>query len=177
MRKVLLLARSLLVLVRWNGASNSMISLLFSIQYSHAIVLVLAIGQINRLSKQQLEEKMKLMEIMDQEEKIKQVVKLEREKAEAASKAANQALASARREAYQRRDAERKSIREAKQTEKLRTSTVYMGSIQQYQHFTREEILSATSSFSPSLMIGKGSNGTVYKCELRHRQAPPCMYT
>ncbi|GAB2265447.1 hypothetical protein Dimus_000502 [Dionaea muscipula] len=94
--------------------------------------------------------------------------KAEREKAEAASKAANQALASARREAYQRRDAERKSIREAKQTEKLRTSTVYMGSVQQYQHFTREEILSATSSFSPSLMIGKGYNGTVYKCELHH---------
>ncbi|GAB2227807.1 hypothetical protein Droror1_Dr00009634 [Drosera rotundifolia] len=43
-----------------------------------------------------------------------------------------------------------------------------MVSKRRYQHFTKEEIVSATSSLSPSLRIGSGSFGTVYKCELHH---------
>ncbi|KAL9249750.1 U-box domain-containing protein [Drosera capensis] len=125
-----------------------------------------ATRQISELFEQQLEEKMRLMEIIDREEKAKELAKLEREKAQAASHAAHKAWESAQKEAYQRKYAEQKAIHEAKEAEKLKT--VFMVSKRRYQHFTKEEIVSATSSFSPSLRIGSGSFGTVYKCELHH---------
>lgn len=73
------------------------------------------------------------------------------------------------REAVQRREAETKANREAREKEKLENALV--GSAQQYQKFTWEEIAIATSSFSENLKIGMGANGTVYKCNLYHTVA------
>lgn len=38
----------------------------------------------------------------------------------------------------------------------------------QYQKFTWEEIMEATSSLSDEFKIGMGAFGTVYKCKLHH---------
>ncbi|GAB4858836.1 hypothetical protein Ancab_010314 [Ancistrocladus abbreviatus] len=125
-----------------------------------------ACRRISDLSKLQLEEAMKLKEIEDKEEKAKELARLEKEKAEAALKEAEHAWGCAQREASQRRVAEMKAAREAREKEKLKN--VLTGPICQYQKFTWEEITSATSSFSEDLKIGMGSYGTVYKCKLHH---------
>lgn len=41
----------------------------------------------------------------------------------------------------------------------------------EYNRYTWEEIQASTSSFSSSLMIGKGSYGTVYKAKFHHTVA------
>ncbi|XP_010482459.1 PREDICTED: putative U-box domain-containing protein 53 [Camelina sativa] len=74
------------------------------------------------------------------------------------------------REAAQRREAEIKATREAKEKEKLAESSVVAPKLQ-YQEFTWEEIITATSSFSEDLKIGMGAYGAVYKCSLHHTTA------
>ncbi|GAB2239067.1 hypothetical protein Droror1_Dr00024980 [Drosera rotundifolia] len=87
-------------------------------------VLVAVVGEgaavISELFEQQLEEKMRLMEIIDREEKAKELAKLEREKAEAASHTAHKAWESAQKEAYQRKYAQQKAIHKVKYTISLR---------------------------------------------------------
>lgn len=66
----------------------------------------------------------------------------------------------------QRREAEQKAARDAKEREKLKNvlgETVY-----HYQKFTWEDIVSATCSLSEELKIGEGSYGAVYKCKLHY---------
>lgn len=71
------------------------------------------------------------------------------------------------REAAQRREAEMKATHEAKEKEKLEESSLVAPKLQ-YQEFTWEEIINATSSFSEDLKIGMGAYGDVYKCNLHH---------
>lgn len=71
------------------------------------------------------------------------------------------------REAAQRREAEMKATRDAKEKEKLEESSLVAPKLQ-YQEFTWEEIITATSSFSEDLKIGMGAYGAVYKCNLHH---------
>lgn len=71
------------------------------------------------------------------------------------------------REAAQRREDEMKAIHEAKEKGKLGESSLVAPKLQ-YQEFTWEEIITATSSFSEDLKIGMGAYGAVYKCNLHH---------
>ncbi|KAJ0042680.1 hypothetical protein Pint_18050 [Pistacia integerrima] len=121
---------------------------------------------MTNLNKRQLEEAAKLKEIHLMEEKALESARLEKEIYEAAKRDAEYVRECAEREVLQRREAELQALHEAKEKEKFESALV--GSVQQYQEFTWEEIASATSSFSENLKIGMGAYGTVYKCNLHH---------
>lgn len=112
---------------------------------------------------------MKLQEVSSREEKAKELARQEQERYEAAIKEAEHLKDSAEREAAERRDAETRALRVAKEKEKI--EKVLTGPVEQYQKFTWEEIVSATSSFSENHKIGMGAYGTVYKCHLHHTTA------
>lgn len=57
---------------------------------------------------------------------------------------------------------------EAKEKDKVEESSLVVAPKLQYQEFTWEEIVTATSSFSEDLKIGTGAYGDVYKCNLHH---------
>ncbi|XP_059666914.1 U-box domain-containing protein 35-like [Cornus florida] len=125
--------------------------------------------KLNDIHKRRLEEAMKLKEISFKEEEAKELAIQEKQKHEAAKKEAGSLKERVERETAERKEAEIKALREAKEKEKL--ENVLVGPVQQYQKFTWEEIISATSSFSDNLRIGMGAYGTVYKCSLHHTTA------
>lgn len=112
---------------------------------------------------------MKLKEVSLKEEEAKELARQEKEKCEAATREAVHVKGRADREASLRREAETKASHEAKEKEKL--ENYLTGPLQQYQKFTWDEIVSATSSFSEDLRIGMGAYGTVYKCIFHHTAA------
>ncbi|WKA06552.1 hypothetical protein VitviT2T_024447 [Vitis vinifera] len=125
--------------------------------------------KLNDLSKRRLEEADKLKEIKLKEEEARELARKEKEKYEAAKREAEYARECAEKEALQRKEAEIKALHDVKEKEKLENALV--GPVQSYQEFTWEEIVSATSSFSENLQIGKGAHGTVYRCNLHHTTA------
>ncbi|XP_017258655.1 U-box domain-containing protein 35 isoform X1 [Daucus carota subsp. sativus] len=125
--------------------------------------------KLNDLNKQRLEEAVKLREIKDKEEEARELAKQETEKYRAAKTEANYVNECAEREILERKEAEGRAFRETREKEKLEKALD--GSVQQYQTFTWEEIVSATLSFSEDLRIGMGSYGTVYKGSLHHTTA------
>lgn len=112
---------------------------------------------------------MKLKEINNKEERAKELARQEKERYEAIKREAVQVRECAEREVSHRREAEMKAERDTKEKEKLEKALE--GPVLQYRKFTWEEILSATSSFSEDLKIGKGAYGSVYKCSLHHTTA------
>ncbi|KAJ8425470.1 hypothetical protein Cgig2_001059 [Carnegiea gigantea] len=128
-----------------------------------------ATRRLSDLSKLRHEEAMKLKELSEKEESAKQLARLENEKFEAAKREAEYARVCAERETVQRKEAEQKAARDAKEKEKLKSKLG--GNISQYQNFAWEEIISATCNFGEELKIGEGSYGTVYKCKLHHTTA------
>ncbi|XP_004499631.1 U-box domain-containing protein 35-like isoform X2 [Cicer arietinum] len=122
--------------------------------------------KLNELNKRRVEESMKMKEIIAKEEMAKELANQEREKYEAAARETEYLKQCAGREAAERRESEMKATHAAKEKEKLEDAL--SGSTPQYRMFTWEEIVSATSSFSEDLMIGKGAYGMVYKCALHH---------
>ncbi|XP_034710223.1 U-box domain-containing protein 35-like isoform X3 [Vitis riparia] len=128
-----------------------------------------AARKLNDLSKRRLEEADKLKEIKLKEEEARELARKEKEKYEAAKREAEYARECAEKEALQRKEAEIKALHDVKEKEKLENALV--GPVQSYQEFTWEEIVSATSSFSENLQIGKGAHGTVYRCNLHHTTA------
>ncbi|KAG6649055.1 U-box domain-containing protein 35-like isoform X2 [Carya illinoinensis] len=121
------------------------------------------------LNKDRLEEAMKLKEINLKEEMAKELARQEKKRYEAAITEATYARHCAEREGSQRKEAEMKAIRDAKEIEKLENALV--GPVQSYRKITWEEIVSASSSFSEELKIGMGAYGAVYKCSLHHTTA------
>lgn len=128
-----------------------------------------AFSQLNEFQKLRVEEANKLKQINLKEEEAKELAEQEKLKCEAARKEADYAMECVEREAQQRRTAESIASREARTKENLEKSLVLP--LHQYQEFTWEEIVTATSSFSEDLKIGMGSYGMVYKCYLHHTPA------
>ncbi|KAL3524129.1 hypothetical protein ACH5RR_016963 [Cinchona calisaya] len=124
--------------------------------------------KLNDLNKRRLEGTIKLKEISLQEEEAKELAKHEKESYETAKREADYMKECAQREAVQKRGAEVKALREAREREKLENALVR---VHQYQKFTWEEIMSATSSLSEDLRVGMGAYGAVYKCSLHHTTA------
>ncbi|KAL2543391.1 U-box domain-containing protein 35 [Abeliophyllum distichum] len=125
--------------------------------------------KLNDLQKRRLEEGIKLKHISFKEEEAKELARHEKDKYEAAKREADYVKECAEREAAERKEAEIKASHEAKEKEKLENALT--GSVHQYQKFTWEEIVFATSSFSENLKIGMGAYGTVYKCSFHHTTA------
>ncbi|KAL9669322.1 hypothetical protein QQ045_006867 [Rhodiola kirilowii] len=125
--------------------------------------------KINDLNKNRWDKAIMLQEIRDEELKAEEVAREERMKYEAVVREAESVRERVEIEAEHKREAERKALHDAKQKEKLQSTLAQP--IQQYQRFTWEEIIVATSSFAEKNIIGKGANGTVYKCTLHHTTA------
>ncbi|WCJ36438.1 U-box domain-containing protein kinase family protein [Euphorbia peplus] len=125
--------------------------------------------KLTDLNKRHDEEATKLKEIEYKEDLVYKLASEEMERREAAIKEAEYIRQRAEREAAHKQEAELTSARDAKEKEKFESALE--GSVQQYQKFTWEEIVSATSSFSEKLKIGMGAYGTVYKCDLHHTTA------
>ncbi|XP_063944986.1 U-box domain-containing protein 35 isoform X2 [Daucus carota subsp. sativus] len=125
--------------------------------------------KINDLNRRRMEEAVKLKEMMNKEEEARVLAKQEKEKYRAAKTEADYVNQCAEREVSERKEAEARALRETREKEKLEYALA--GSVQQYQTFTWEEIVSATSSFSEDLRIGMGSYGSVYKGSLHHTMA------
>ncbi|CAN4097237.1 unnamed protein product [Withania somnifera] len=122
------------------------------IQGMYAIAQTEAIDasrKLNEFQKLRVEEANKLKQINLKEEEAKELAEQEKLKCEAAKKEADYAM-------------------ECKK-EKLEKSLA--PPLHQYQEFTWEEIVTASSSFSEDLKIGMGSYGMVYKCYLHHTTA------
>ncbi|CAK9135125.1 unnamed protein product [Ilex paraguariensis] len=126
-------------------------------------------NQLSDLHKHRLEDSIKLKEWNLKEEETKELAKQEKDMYEAVKREAEYVKERAEQEAARRKEAEAKALHEAKEKDKLENALV--GPLQQYQKFTWEEIVSATSSFSEKLKIGMGAYGTVYKCSLHHTVA------
>lgn len=125
--------------------------------------------KLNDLHKRRVEESIKLKEMHAKEEEAKELAIDEKKKYEAAKREAKYVKECAEMEAAERKEAETKALREVKEKEKLESAIV--GTVQQYQKFSWEEIVSATSSFSEDLKIGMGAYGTVYKSSFHHTVA------
>ncbi|KAM7491768.1 hypothetical protein LguiA_034689 [Lonicera macranthoides] len=125
--------------------------------------------KLKDIHKRRIDESIKLEEINLKEEEAEKLAKEEKERYEATKSEAEYVKECVEREAAQRRVAETKASREAREKEKLENALV--GSVPQYQKFAWEEIVFATLSFSENLKIGMGAYGTVYKCNLHHTTA------
>ncbi|WZZ49751.1 hypothetical protein YC2023_049858 [Brassica napus] len=125
--------------------------------------------KLAELNQRRLEETIKLEELKLKEYEARELAEKEKQNFEKARRDAESMRERAEREIAQRREAERKAARDAKEKEKLEDT---LGSPRlQYQHFTWEEIVAATSSFSEELKIGMGAYGSVYKCNMHHTTA------
>ncbi|EOA16012.1 hypothetical protein CARUB_v10004133mg [Capsella rubella] len=125
--------------------------------------------KLGELNQRRLEEAIKLEELKLKEYESRELAEKEKQNFEKARRDAENMRERAEREIALRREAERKCTRDTKEKEKLEGT---LGSPQlQYQHFTWEEIMAATSSFSEELKIGMGAYGAVYKCNLHHTTA------
>ncbi|KAJ4913133.1 U-box domain-containing protein 35 [Raphanus sativus] len=125
--------------------------------------------KLGELNQRRLEEAIKLEELKLKEYEARELAEKEKQNFEKARRDAESMRERAEREIAQRREAERKAARDAKEKEKLEDA---LGSPRvQYQHFTWEEIVAATSSFSEELKIGMGAHGSVYKCNMHHTTA------
>ncbi|CAF2071600.1 unnamed protein product [Brassica napus] len=125
--------------------------------------------KLAELNQRRLEEAIKLEELKLKEYEARELAEKEKQNFEKARRDAESMRERAEREIAQRREAERKAARDAKEKEKLEDT---LGSPRlQYQHFTWEEIVAATSSFSEELKIGMGAYGSVYKCNMHHTTA------
>ncbi|KAG9452209.1 hypothetical protein H6P81_005113 [Aristolochia fimbriata] len=125
--------------------------------------------QLDELGRRQMEEKMRLWELSIQEQKARELARQEKERTEAAKREADFLKECAESEALERKEAETRSAREAKENQKLERSLISID--QNYKNFSWEEIVSSTSSFSDALKIGMGAYGMVYKCNLGHAAA------
>ncbi|KAK6936854.1 U-box domain [Dillenia turbinata] len=125
--------------------------------------------KLNDLHKCRLEEEMQLKEICLKEEKAQGLARHEKEQYEAAKREAEYVKECAERETMHRKEAENRALHEAIEREKLENALE--GPAPQYQIFTWEEIVSATSSFSENNRVGMGAYGTVYKGSFHHTTA------
>ncbi|CAM9002571.1 unnamed protein product [Rhodiola kirilowii] len=125
--------------------------------------------KIAELNRWRLDKVAKLKETKEREDKALKIAREEKEMSEAASREAEAAMELAEREAAQKRDAEKRAMSDANEMKMLGNAVT--GQVQNYQTFTWEELAAATSSFSKELEIGRGANGTVYKCTLHHTAA------
>ncbi|CAN7014418.1 hypothetical protein IGI04_013175 [Brassica rapa subsp. trilocularis] len=124
---------------------------------------------LGELNQRRLEEARKLEEIKLKEYEAQELAEKEKQNFEKAKRDVESMREKVEKEIAQRREAERKATRDAQEKEKLEGT---LGTPQlQYQHFTWEEIVAATSSFSDEMKIGMGACGAVYKCNMHHTTA------
>ncbi|XP_028807012.1 U-box domain-containing protein 51-like [Neltuma alba] len=123
-------------------------------------------NEANEINQWKLEEARKLEEALLSGEAALALAEKEKARAQAAIEEAEEAKKMAEKEAERRRHAELKARKEAE--EKDRALTALAKNDVRYRKYTIEEIKQATEKFSPSLKIGEGGYGPVFKGELDH---------
>ncbi|XP_054799258.1 U-box domain-containing protein 34-like isoform X4 [Prosopis cineraria] len=123
-------------------------------------------NKADEINQWKLEEARKLEEAILSGEAALALAEKEKARARAAIEEAEEAKKMAEKEAERRRHAEIKARKEA--AEKDRALTALAKNDVRYRKYTIEEIEKATEKFSPSLKIGEGGYGPVFKGELDH---------
>ncbi|KAI4316502.1 hypothetical protein L6164_024482 [Bauhinia variegata] len=123
-------------------------------------------NEANEISQWKLEEARKVEQARLAGQAALAMAEMEKAKAKAAMEAAEEARRMAEKEAQKRKNAEMKAKREA--DEKDRAVTALVQSDVRYRKYTIEEIETATEKFSPSMKLGEGGYGPVYKGKLDH---------
>ncbi|KAL2920747.1 U-box domain-containing protein 35 [Bienertia sinuspersici] len=117
--------------------------------------------RLDEITKERLQEAIKL-----KEEKGKELARMEKKKSKAAQNEAVNAWEKAEQNKTKNKT-DSQAAREAEES-KNRLKALFSSPAVQYQKFTWEEIMEATSSLSNEFKIGMGAFGTVYKCKLHH---------
>ncbi|XP_048532985.1 U-box domain-containing protein 52-like isoform X2 [Triticum urartu] len=122
--------------------------------------------QVNELAARRMEVEAQLSEIQARVDKANDDVQEQMAQRLLAEEAATQVKDLVRAEVMQKNRLLAKASKDADRKARLEKLLVLQGD--SYSTFTWEEIDNATASFSESLKIGTGSNGTVYKGHLNH---------
>lgn len=122
--------------------------------------------QAKELHQWRIEEIRRFEEVRLSEEAALAMAEMEKARCKAAIEAAEAAQKLAEKEAQRRRYAEHKASREAEAKAKALTALAHNDV--RYRKYTIEEIEGATEKFSPSMKIGEGGYGPVYRGKLDH---------
>ncbi|KAI4337159.1 hypothetical protein L6164_015607 [Bauhinia variegata] len=125
-----------------------------------------ATKKANEINQWKLEEARQVEEARLAGEAALAMAEMEKAKAIAAIEAAEKARKMAEKEAERRKQAEMKARREAEEKDRALTA-LNQGDVR-YRKYTIEDIETATEKFSPSMKIGEGGYGPVYKGQLDH---------
>lgn len=117
------------------------------------------------LAAKRAEEEARLSEVYSRINRVNEQAHQEKEQLNALEAQCRHVRDLARKEALQKQILQLRTSKEADKMQRLEKLLELDG--MSYSTFTWEDIESATSSFSEALKIGSGSNGTVYKGNLR----------
>lgn len=119
---------------------------------------------MNRLSFECQKEERRVSDAQRREENLRKLAAREKEKHLKAVKEVEMAKTLCSREAQKRQIAELKALKETLEKQKV-VEELLLGD-NRYRRYSREEIELATKFFSDENLIGEGSYGKVYKCNL-----------
>ncbi|KAI4377450.1 hypothetical protein MLD38_015073 [Melastoma candidum] len=122
--------------------------------------------EVQVLSSECNEESLRVKTELEKEEALRKLVDDQKAKVMRALTEVKEAKDLLAEESYGRHVAELKALQES--LEKQKIINELLASDNRYRKFTRNEIEMATDFFSQEYMIGEGSYGKVYKCQLDH---------
>ena len=122
--------------------------------------------QSKEITQWKLDEARKVEEAKLAEEAALGLAEQEKAKARAAMEAAEEAMKIAEKEAHKRLHAESIAKREAEEKDRALTALAHKD--KRYRKYTIDDIEKATEKFSPSMKIGQGGYGPVFKGYLDH---------
>ncbi|XP_058213627.1 U-box domain-containing protein 34-like [Rhododendron vialii] len=126
--------------------------------------LVQAQNEVHFLSSKCLEEERQVNTALQREEVYKKILAEVKRKHLEAVKEIEIARNLLAKETYERQIAESNALKES--VEKKKTIDALLSNDRRYRRYTRDEIEIATDTFSETKMIGEGSYGKVYRCDL-----------
>ncbi|KAL2920749.1 U-box domain-containing protein 35 [Bienertia sinuspersici] len=136
---------------------------MYELSQNHSIDerFLIPLDQLNEISKERLEEAIKL-----KEEKAKELARMEKNKSRVAQSEVT--YTGEKTNLYRpKHNSEIKTAQEAEVT-KNKLQNLFANSNVQFQKFKWKEIMEATSSLSDEFKIGMGAFGTVYKCNFHY---------
>ncbi|KAH8505388.1 hypothetical protein H0E87_012589 [Populus deltoides] len=123
-------------------------------------------NKVQLLSLECLEEENKVNAALEREETLKRIAAEEKARYLQAIEEVEEAKDLLAKEANGRQIAERNALNESLEKQKI-VDAVFLND-RRYKRYTKDEIELATGFFSDSNVIGEGSYGKVYKCNLDH---------